>query len=260
MPKKEVRKFNLLFFLYPILAAILSFAIKANYFFSIILFFGVPSLILSFKNKKLIKKAALFSLILGFPMTLILDHMAHRAKAWFILQSVLPFRLFGTVTGESILWGFLIVYFIVMYYEYFLEHKLEDKLYAPNLKYLMMLFFGLFLLFLTVLITNPTLLCVDYFYLKAGLLLGLLPILSVLFQFPNLLTKFFKTGTYFFYLTFIMEITALKLGQWTFPGEQFLGWVTLFGVAFPFEELFFWMILGAIAILSYYEFFDDDRK
>ena len=260
MPKKEVRKFNLLFFLYPILAAIISFAIKANYFISIVLFFGIPSLILSFKNKKLIKKAALFALVLGFPTTLILDHMAHSAKAWFILQSVLPFRLFGTVTGESILWGFLIVYFIVMYYEYFLEHKLKDKLYAPNLKYLMMLFFGLFLLFLTVLITNPALLYVDYFYLKAGLLLGLLPILSVLFQFPNLLTKFFKTGAYFFYLTFIMEITALKLGQWTFPGEQFLGWVTLFGVAFPFEELFFWMILGAIAILSYYEFFDDDRK
>lgn len=50
------------------------------------------------------------------------------------------------------------------------------------------------------------------------------------------------------------------LGQWTFPGDQFIGWVNMLGVRFPFEELLFWFMLAAIGILSYYEFFDDNRK
>jgi len=32
------------------------------------------------------------------------------------------------------------------------------------------------------------------------------------------------------------------------------------GYSMPFEEFFFWIILSTIAILSFYEFFDDDRK
>ena len=101
---------------------------------------------------------------------------------------------------------------------------------------------------------------IPYFYLTAGIVLGIIPISIVLFEYPRLIAKFFKTAAYFFYLNFAYEITALKLGIWDFPGDQFIGWVTFFGMRFPFEEFFFWIILGAIAMLSYYEFFDDDRK
>jgi hypothetical protein len=62
------------------------------------------------------------------------------------------------------------------------------------------------------------------------------------------------------YLALMFELTGLELQLWTFPGTHFIGWVDLLGYKFPFEEFFFWFVLSAITILSYYEFFDDNRK
>ena len=61
----------------------------------------------------------------------------------------------------------------------------------------------------------------------------------------------------FFFLSF--ELTALKLDQWRFPGEN-IGHVQLFGLLFPFEEFIFWIVFGTPIILSYYELFVDDDK
>ena len=88
----------------------------------------------------------------------------------------------------------------------------------------------------------------------------LIPLLISLFKFPNLSKKFFLAGSYFFFFAFVYELTALKLGWWKFIGNDFIGWVSIFKLSFPFEELFFWFLLLAMAILSYYEFFDDDGK
>ena len=56
------------------------------------------------------------------------------------------------------------------------------------------------------------------------------------------------------------ELTALKLGWWDFPSRDFVGWVSILGTRFPLEEFVFWLCLFAMAILTYYEFFDDDQK
>ena len=87
-----------------------------------------------------------------------------------------------------------------------------------------------------------------------------LPLISVLLKFPFLLTKFLKVEAYYFYFGFIYEITALKLNQWSFPGNQYIGMITLFNVTFPIEELVFAIILASIGFLSYYEFFDEKPK
>lgn len=71
--------------------------------------------------------------------------------------------------------------------------------------------------------------------------------------------KFIKTGVFFFMLYLIYELTAVNLGQWYFPGE-YVGWVELAGARFPFEELFFWMMLSSSAVLALYEGFVDDKK
>ncbi|MFA5176246.1 MAG: hypothetical protein WC413_03240 [Candidatus Nanoarchaeia archaeon] len=256
MNKKEIR---VILLLYPIFACFLSFLLKANFLVSTLIFFGGPCLIFSFLDKKLIKKAALFSIILTIPVTIIVEYMAEITKTWVVPFSLFP-KLFNVIVIEQFLWGFLYSYFIVMYYEYFIEHKFKDKLYSPNLKYLIIISCLAIFLFLIFLIINPIILNVSYFYLKMGIVLVLLPVLLVFLKCPNLYTKISKIIAYFFYFSFIYEITALKLGQWAFPSKQFIGWINIFGINFPFEELFFWMILTAIAILSYYEFFDDDRK
>ena len=60
--------------------------------------------------------------------------------------------------------------------------------------------------------------------------------------------------------SFIYEVTALKLGWWIFPGQEFIGYITLFNVSFHIEDLLFWFILFALAILSYYNYFEENEK
>jgi len=64
---------------------------------------------------------------------------------------------------------------------------------------------------------------------------------------------------FFFFVWFLAEIVVLKTAGWTFPG-QYIGMVTILGVTFPLEELFFWMLWYSVTIISYYEFFLDDQK
>jgi hypothetical protein len=101
---------------------------------------------------------------------------------------------------------------------------------------------------------------IPYFYLIFGIIFAIIPIALVLLDFPNLFVKFAKITVYFSFSSFLWEIVALRLHQWTFPGTSFIGWLEIFNVRFPFEEFLIWIVLGAAGILSWYEFFDDDRK
>lgn len=88
--------------------------------------------------------------------------------------------------------------------------------------------------------------------------MALLPFLFALLRFPDLYNALLIIGVYFAYLSFIYEVTALSLGQWTFPAaNQFIGFVHVGGVTFPIEEFLFWIILGSLATLTYYRYFGE---
>lgn len=258
MKKREKIDF-ILILLWPVFAAVLSIIFDANYVISQLLFFGVPSIYLSIKDKKLIKKVVLFSIFFSIPLTFVIDYVAHLTGTWHITFSYFP-KLLGFIVMENFLFVFLWFYFVIIYYEYFLEHKFKDKLIYPQLKYAIIILFSLIFIFLAVLFSNPQLLFVKYFYFWGGVIFAIIPIVGVLLEFPNLFVKFFKAGAYFFYFAFIYEVTALKLNQWTFPGDYFIGWIKVFGTKLPFEEIFFSLLIGSIAILSYYEFFDEPNQ
>jgi len=260
MKKRETIDLVLIL-LWPIIAAIISFLIKPNALGSVILFLAIPSLYLSIRGKEYIKKVFLFSLVISIPVMIVLDYIAQITGAWLMYPySVLPFKLFGLITLEVILWAFFTCFLIIMFYEYFLDRHITKKLWKPKMKYLLMLILISFVIFLVFLFALPGFLNIPYFYLIWGTILLLIPFLIQLFKYPKTTSKFFLAAAYFFYLHFIYEITALKLGWWKFPGKEFIGWVSIFGVSFPLEELIFWFILLALATLSFYEFFDDDEK
>lgn len=150
-------------------------------------------------------------------------------------------------------------YFILIFYEYFINKHRSKEIWGPRMKYLVGFELFIFISFLIVLFILPRLLNIPYFYFKWGIILTLFPFLVQLFKYPKTTAKFFLEAAYFFYLHFIYEVAALNLGWWSFPGK-FIGWVNIFNVAFPIEEVLFWFILLALSILSYYEFFDDDEK
>lgn len=260
MEKKEERKLDLfILLLMPLVSTILSLSFKTKFLVSTLLFFGLPAAYLSYKNKDSVKKSALFSLIFSLPLTLMIDYIGTDTKTWLINFSVFDYRLFGKIALEQFVWSFLSVYLVVIFYEYFFE-KGKEKIIEKKMKYFVMGVSVVLLLFFIFLFTRPELLKLPYFYLIVGCVLTVIPGLTTFSFFPKLFSKFVKAGSYFFVLFLLEELVGIHLNHWSFPGNQFIGWVNLFGFQFPFEELFFFIILGAIGVLSYYEFFDDDRK
>ena len=255
--KIQEKYLKIFIFSYPLIAAAASLLLNANFLISILIFLGFPSLVLSLKSKHLVKKTAFFSAILTPPLTIIVDYIAQITRTWDV-QTVFP-RLFGVIVIEQFIMVFLWTYFVIMYYEHFLAHKIKDRLYYPHIKYIALLFYALLLGFFIVLVAKPEILSIKYFYLKIGLLVALPPIVFAAFKLPNIWTKLLKAAAYFFYFSFIYEVTALQLGQWNFPSTQFIGWVSIGSIRFPLEELIFWILLGALTTLSYYEFFDDKQ-
>lgn len=257
--RRQITRDHLIFYLWPLLASLLSFWMRADYYISLFLFFLFPALYLFYRNKKRIKKILLFSLSLLL-IAVVLDYICDITGIWVVSHSIINYRILGQVSFENILWLPLYAILVVAYYEYFYEFNDKDTLYKPRLKYLYAIFGVCLLIFLAIYFINKDWLYIQYFYLKFGIILVLLPMTLIFFRSPYLFAKFAKTGLYFFYLSLIYELTALYLNWWSFPGRGVIGQITIDRIMFPVEELFFWIIFGSVAGLAIYEFFDDDEK
>lgn len=247
---------------WPLAAAAVSFALKANAMTSVLLFLGVPAVIASIgQSRRVLMKLAIFTLVVAPAAIITIDYIAERNLTWlFFPASLFSFRLLQFVTIEVIVWALLNIYAVVAFYELFFERHRTVRLFEPRLKHLVYILASLIILFLGAYAKTSGAIYIPYFYAVFGTILILAPLLAVLARKPNLAGKFFLTGAYFFLLSLFYEVTALRLGQWEFPSTQFIGWVSLAGVRFPLEELFFWIMLMAMAVLAYYEYFDDDGK
>jgi hypothetical protein len=246
---------------WPIAAAILSLVWNAQMYLSLLLFFGVPALYISLRHPELIKKSAIFSLIFSIPAAFLIDYVMQYTGGWAIGRMEFPHVwILQYVSLLQLIWLFLYTYLVVIYYEAFFDRSVK-KIFYPRIKYLVYLGVGV-LGFLTFFhFFDQGVLYIDYFYFKIGLLGVLLPLVLFLTQTPAAVGRFAKVAIYFFYYTLLYELTALQLQQWNFPAEnQFVGYVRLFEHSFPFEELFFWMMISSISILAYYEYYDDDGR
>jgi len=249
----------LVLILCPLIAAVFSLLSKANYLVSTLLFYGLPALYLSFRTKDAVTKTFLVSLLFAISGTLFLDYFGVINQAWSITHTVFPSKVFGIVLWEDFLWAFLLTYAVIIFYEHFLD-KGRHNLKISNIKYLILVFVSTIIIFVFLFLLEQSWLRIPYFYLTAGTVLLLLPSVIFLNFFPKLLTKFLFTMVYFFCVSFIFQITALTLGQWEYPGNEFIGYIQIFNYSFPLEEVIFWFVLVSVAILSYYEFLADDRK
>lgn len=256
--KKIGKKFDIAILLaFPLIAVGLSLAFKLNFFISTLLFYGLPAGYLTLRNKHAFGRTLIFTIPATLVAGLVFDYIAHFNGAWFV-PTIFPWRVLGVVPIEDFVWGFLYVYSILMFYEHFLDkgrHNLADK----KMKYFIILLLLMVSLFLLAYFNQPGLLLNSYVYAKYGIVLSLIPVVLFLACFPKFIAKYAKIVLYFSIVSFLNELTALKLGHWTFPGRDFIGWVELFGQRFPFEEFFFYVLLGAVMILSYFEYFDDNK-
>lgn len=260
MSEKLQKKIDIaVLILFPILAVSLSLLLKANLVTSTLLFFGLPSIYFSFRTPKMVPKTFIFALILTVFIGPWADYIATVSGAWFVPNSAFPIKLFGVVTFDNLQWLFFFVYSVLIFYEHFCD-KGKKELVDRRMKYLVWPLFAVLFIFILFVRQSPALLNIPYAYVWLGLITTLLPGMLFLNFFPNFLSRYVKVSAYFFILSILFELTALELGQWSFPGTTFIGWVDILGYRFPFEEFFFWFLLAVTAILSIYEYFDDDRK
>lgn len=245
--------------LYTVAVAVFVDTLHLSFMISTLLFFGVPSIWFSFHKPHLIKKVALFMLMLVGPIVFIFDYLAYRDNTWFVPNSL--FRFLGNaIPIEDAVWAILWVYYGIMFWEYFLDTEKSKRLFPRSIWILFGLCVFLLVIFFLLYFLYPVILYVPYFYLALGIVFGILPIVYVLVRYPRLLPKLLFIAGYFFVVSLLTEVVGLRQYQWVFTGSHYLAVFQLFGHRIPFEEMLFWFGIGIPSTVCWYEFFADDRR
>ncbi len=245
-------------FLINAFAIIASFVFEANFLTSTVLFLGVPSLYLLYREKIHFNKIFLASISFGIFFGFVFDFIAELNKAWDWRGGLLFGKVLGVVQIDVMVWFFLWIFHIFLFYEHFIDRKkLKSNLSARGLETFIVSVFSVILL-ITVYNFFPNLFYLSKAYLKLCLVI-LVPFLVICYKKPKLVWHTAPMVAYFFFVYLTHEITALRLGQWSFPGD-YIGWVNIVGVSFPLEELIFWIILSSLIGGVYYELSFDNSK
>ena len=263
LEKLKTKKYKLDIFLmiaFPILATVLTIVCETNFLESILLFFVLPSVYLSFRRPALVLKSLIFTTIFSLPLGIMIDYLAIMDNSWFVPFTVFDVRFMGVIPIEDFIWVYFWVYFIIMFYEYFLDHGKRSDRISSKFKYLIALLTSVSIVFASCFFVAPDLLSIEYFYLKGGIIVAIIPLIIIFFLNSNLFIKYIKIGTYFAIMSLMFELVGLHNDQWVFTGNNFIGFIEFLGHRFPLEEFTFWILLGSIWVLSYYEIFADDTK
>jgi len=218
----------------------------------------VPSLYLMARESKNYKKIFWGVLTIGLFMGLLFDFLETYGGGWSTIDLTIPWRILGVPPIDNIIGYMLMTLFTLVFYEHFLDDE-KKKSISKSLPELVILSGGAMVLLLVTYIVSPhSVLVSHYAYLKGGLLAVIFPILFM-FRNPRLIPKIATMASFFFFVWLVAELVVVKNSGWIYPG-QYIGWVTLFDITFPIEELLFWMLFYAATIVAFYErFIDDDR-
>lgn len=239
---------------FPILAAAISNALGLSFLQSTLLFFAVPSIYLSLRNPRLIKTTLVFSLIMGLSMLFVFDHMAYLDASWYVPGSMWRF-LRGSIPIEDGPWAVLLVYYVVITWEYFFFSPKKHHVLHPNIIWFIVFCASLLTIFFIAYVFAPNVLTVPYFYLKLGIVFEVIPLALFFYLRPTLIGPLVKITVYFFFMAALGEFIGLTNNQWYFAGEHYLGEIRYFGHRLPWDEMLFWWLLAAPGIVAWYETF-----
>lgn len=257
MKKRPIYDYILLI-AFPVIGLIISLVFKTNFFITTVLFFLPGSIYYTIRIPKFFTKQLLFSTLMGVLPGYVIEFLAIKDDSWVINHSIFPL-LPGGVSFEVVLWGIVLTYLIVISYEYFFEPEPEKSYYSNKLKLLAVVAL-VAIVFLFIFFFDPAYFRIPYYYFWGGLFVLFLPTLVFLVRYPRNIWEFVSLSLYFYLFLILFEFVGLQLNQWSFAGTNYISWVQFHGFTIPFEELFFTQMLITPAILTYYEFFFDDRK
>mgnify|MGYP001561255707 FL=1 len=265
--KKKLKWFDLtILLILPILAILISVYLVNLYLISTLLFYGLPGLYLAlrFGHVWQEEKAVLFAVLVSTPFAIIVDYIGIKSWVWYTTSSLFDHRFLNTIPYEDFFWMAVATYTMIVIYQTLLEpHDKKEIVDNRMLHFLLSALFVLGCFFSLLIVGHEKIFAFDskYTYLFLGSVFFLLPSALFLMKFPKFLKKLWPLSLYFLYLTTLFEITATYLNQWIFNGEYFLPPIDIFHRApVALEELIFVGLVGPIAAVAFYEFFDNGRK
>lgn len=249
-----------------ILAAFITIATAPKLLVSAFLFFVVPALYLHVRSRFSFTYTKVVAAVLSLGVSLsALDFAMSSNQGWTLPpeQMLLMPGMFGFWSFDNTVWAFFFVFFLISFYEYFLDNERSRRL-SPHFKTFvwlpitvtgLMLFLG----FATPPLTHPI---IPYAYLSLVTLPVLFPLAILIHRKKNLLEllgKFTLANAFIAIVNLLHELTALSVHQWYFAGA-YVGQVTILGTTFPIEEFILYVALSGYSFLAYHELYVDDGR
>ena len=239
--------------LYVLIACLIVFLTKPIYILSILIVLAPPALTNFLWLKRSKKKILIFSVVSAILFGFAAELSSRLANSWDV-QSFLP-RLFGILPLENILFAFLNIFWVLSFYEYFIDRDSSPR-FSRRFKYLILLF-SIFSLTIFTFFFKEINISMNYYLL--AIITLLIPSVIIFGKNPLLLRKVIIPVLFFAMVFFFYEIVALKIGNWWWPGEYLLP-IKLWGQTFPIDDVIIWYFLSTITCIGGYEFFMDDWR
>jgi hypothetical protein len=250
----RIKKIKLIgLFVYVLIACLIVYITKIPYLFSILLVLVPPSIVNFLWLKKSRKKVLIFSIVSTFLFAFAIELSSRLANTWDV-QSTLP-RILGLIPLENMLFAFLNIFWVLSFYEYFVER--ETKKISKKFKYLVIIFILFSLIIFSIYLYNPKLIAMNYFTMATIILI--IPSIILFSHNPHLIKKTILPTIFFALVFFIYEIVSLKIGSWWWPGKYLVEF-TMFGKVFPLDDVIIWYFLSTITLIGGYDFFADNNK
>lgn len=212
----------------------------------------VPALYLSIRSPKPWKAILGASITLGFLLGFFFDFIQSYNLAWSVDRLVIPWKVLGIMPIDNAIGYFLMTLFTLVFYEHFFAQR--DVVHLPKRFYkVTALVASILIATLGVAIVDISLLTIPYTYAVGGVAAVVLTMIAAV-RHLELLNALTGTSLFFFFAWFLVELVAVATGGWSYPGSQYLGWVSIGDIRFPIEELLFWMIWYAPFLVLGYEY------
>ncbi len=239
---------------YVLLACGVILICKPIYLLSMLIVLVPPTVITFLWLKKSRFKIFIFSIFSAIIFAPPIELVARLADAWDV-QSILP-RPFGIMPLENILFAFLNFFWVLSFYEYFVDRD-RKKNVSKKFKYLVGLYCVMAVMIFSLYFYNHNFVTLNYCVLSVPILI--LPSLIIFYSHPHLLKKTILPTLFFAIIFFVYEATSLIIGNWWWPGEYLVN-LNLLGHRFPLDDVVIWYFLSTPTLIGGYEFFMDDGK
>ena len=253
MEREKIKKI-LFLLVYVFIACLVILWLKPYYFFSILIVLLPPALLNFSWLKRSRRKILIFSFLSTIVFAPPIELAARLANAWDV-QSIFP-RPFDLIPLENMLFAFLNVFWVLSFYEYFVDRDTVGSV-SKRLKYLLGIYCLVAVLIYSLYFYNHEIIALNYFQLAVPVLI--IPSLIFFLTIPYLhkIKKAVLPTAFFALVFFVYELVSLKIGSWWWPGEYFFG-LTVGGKVFPLDDVIIWYLLSTPVLIGGYEFFADD--